>query len=355
MKDRGGHCDDLVFVQYARSARLEFDALERLRDDSGAAPCNKISMSTGIARRGSWVLQIGASAIVLSCGSGHGDDATASGAPTFSDLPNAGNTAPDGADMSTPTDGTATSGSGTEGAPKDVPLTGGMAATATGSSGSTLDCAAAPLTGGSQHCSSNASGSVDGLKWLLWSSGSGGCLTTYGVGGALKATWNNSGDFLARIGLQWDETKTFDQYGAVSADFAYTKTGNAGGFSYIGVYGWSNNPLVEYYIVEDWFGRGPPTGGGALKGSFDVDGSTYKIYTHTQTNQPSLHGTATFQQFYSVRQTARQCGHISISDHYAEWASLGMNLGKMSEARVLVEAGGGAGSIDFTTANVTAQ
>jgi hypothetical protein len=212
------------------------------------------------------------------------------------------------------------------------------------------------LTGATQHCSSNLSGTVGSYTWTIWSSGSGGCLNTYGVGGAYKATWNNSGDFLARVGLQWNETQTYDQLGTVSADFAYTKTGSGGGFSFIGIYGWSNTPLVEYYIVEDWFGSsGPPTAGGTLKGTFDVDGGTYKVYTHTQTNQPSIHGTQTFPQFFSVRQAARQCGHISITEHFKKWASYGMALGKMYEAKVLVEVGGGSGSIDFTTANVTAK
>jgi hypothetical protein len=218
-----------------------------------------------------------------------------------------------------------------------------------------VNCSATPLSGGSAHCSSNASGQVNGLTWTIWSSGGGGCLTTYGVGGAFKATWNNSGDFLARVGLQWNETKTFDQYGTISADYAYTKSGTAGGYSFIGIYGWSNNPLVEYYIVEDWFGSGPPTGGGTLKGTFDVDGGTYKVYTHTQNNQPSIHGNATFPQYFSVRQTARQCGHISITEHFKKWAELGLNLGKMYEAKILIEAGGGVGSIDFSTANVTAN
>jgi hypothetical protein len=181
-------------------------------------------------------------------------------------------------------------------------------------------------------------------------------MTTYGVGAAFKANWvAASQDFLARDGMQWDESKTYDQYGTIAADFSYTKTGSAGGFSFIGIYGWSNNPLVEYYIVEDWFGGSPPTGGGALQGSFDVDGGTYKIYTHTQNNQPSIHGNATFPQFFSVRQTARQCGHISISEHFKKWASLNMNLGKMYEAKILIEAGGGTGSIDFTLATVTAN
>jgi len=189
----------------------------------------------------------------------------------------------------------------------------------------------------------------------MWYSGSGGCIETFtGLGGAFKATWNNSGDFLARMGLQFDETKTFDQYGALGADLAFTKSGSAGGYSFIGIYGWSNNPLVEYYIVENSFGNGPATPyGTSQKGTITVDGASYKVYTGTKTNQPSIHGTATFQQFFSVRQTPRECGHVSISEHFKQWATMGMPLGKMYEARVLVEAGGGSGSIDFTSANVS--
>jgi hypothetical protein len=210
------------------------------------------------------------------------------------------------------------------------------------------------LTPGTQHCSSNQTGKVGSFGWSIWSSGSGGCITPSGNTAAFKATWSNAGDFLARMGFQWDETKTYDQFGTVSADYAYTKTGTAGGYSFIGIYGWSNNPLIEYYIVDDWFGTGSaPTGGGALKGTFSADSGTYKVYTHQQVNQPSIHGTTTFNQFFSIRQTPRQCGHISISDHYKEWKSLGMDLGKMYEAKLLIEAGGGSGSIDYSVGNMT--
>jgi endo-1,4-beta-xylanase len=232
---------------------------------------------------------------------------------------------------------------------------GGTGGASTGGTGGTVSCSGAPLSGGTPHCSSNSSGAAGSYSWSIWSSGSGGCITPYGVGAAFKATWNNSGDFLAREGFQWNETKTYDQLGTISADYAYTKTGSGGGYSYIGIYGWSNNPLIEFYIVDDWYGSGPPTAGGALKGSLSVDGGTYNIYTHTQTNQPSIHGTATFVQFFSIRQTSRQCGHISITEHFKKWASLGMTLGNMYEAKLLVEAGGGSGSIDFTTATMTAQ
>jgi hypothetical protein len=232
---------------------------------------------------------------------------------------------------------------------------GGTGGASTGAAGSMVNCSGTALSGGTAHCSSNDSGKAGSYSWSIWSSGSGGCITPYGVGAAFKATWNNAGDFLAREGFQWDETKTYDQYGTISADYAYTKTGSAGGYSYIGIYGWSNNPLIEFYIVDDWYGSGPPTAGGALKGSFDVDGGTYKIYTHTQTNQPSIHGMATFVQFFSIRQTPRQCGHISVTEHFKKWAGLAMTLGKMYEAKLLVEAGGGSGSIDFTTAAMNSQ
>lgn len=246
-------------------------------------------------------------------------------------------------------------GTGGRTGPGGAAAQGGATSAGTGGSTAAVSCTGAPLSGGTQHCSSNATGSVGSFSYSIWSSGSGGCVTPYGVGAAYKATWNNSGDFLAGCGFQWNETQTYDQYGTISADYAYTKTGSAGGYSYLGIYGWSNNPLIEFYVVDDWYGSGPPTGGGTLKGTFTVDGGSYKVYQHQQTNQPSIHGTTTFQQYFSVRQTARQCGHISLTEHFKEWASLNMPLGKMASARLLTEAGGGSGSIDYTSATMTAK
>jgi hypothetical protein len=220
-----------------------------------------------------------------------------------------------------------------------------------------LDCNSQPtLTGGTQACTVNANGNIDGQNWFMWYSGSGGCITTFPQGG-FKATWNNSGDFLARSGLLFDQTKTFDQYGTIGADMAFSKTGTGGSSSFIGIYGWSTNPLVEYYIVENSFQNGVTTPYGTTqRGQFTVDGATYRVYTGSKQNQPAITGgNANFQQFFSVRQTPRTCGHVSISEHFKQWASMGMTLGKMEEAKILVEAGGGSGSISFTTAYVSAS
>lgn len=223
-----------------------------------------------------------------------------------------------------------------------------------GSSGGTVKCDGPSLTGGTVYSKDGSGPSAGGYHYELWHDGGGTMnMTVYGVGAAFKADWDNAGDFLARVGLKWDETQTFDKYGTLAADYAYTKTGNGGGYSFIGIYGWSNDPLIEYYIVDDWFGSGPPTGGGQLKGSFEIDGGKYNIYTNLRDQKPSIHGTKTFTQFFSVRQTARQCGHISITEHFKKWDSLSMKLGKMYEAKILVEAGGGKGTINFTTATLT--
>jgi Glycosyl hydrolases family 11 len=212
------------------------------------------------------------------------------------------------------------------------------------------------LSGGTTYSSDGTGNVAGGYHYELWHDGGGSMkMTVYGQGAAFKADWNNAGDFLARVGLKWDSTKTYDQYGTITADYSFTKTGSGGGYSFIGIYGWTKSPLIEYYIVEDWFGNGPPTGGGSLEGSFDVDGGTYKIYKFQRVNKPSIEGTSTFWQFFSVRQKARQCGHISITEHFKKWASLNLTLGKMYEAKILVEAGGGQGTFDLHSASMSAK
>ena len=233
----------------------------------------------------------------------------------------------------------------------------GAGGTATSGSTSTACKAGPSLTGGTQHCDDNSSGSYGNYQWSLWKNGDGGCITTY-TDGAFSASWKNSGDLLARVGLAWDSSKTYDQLGTISAEFAETKTGTAGSYSYIGVHGLTANPCVDYYIVEDSFNTMPVKPSGATnKGTAEIDGDTYIFYALSVSGigAPDCSGSSGWKEFYSVRQTARQCGHISISRHFAEWANKGMTLGKMEEAMIVVEAGGGTGGIDFTTATVTAQ
>jgi endo-1,4-beta-xylanase len=195
------------------------------------------------------------------------------------------------------------------------------------------------------------------LSWSLWSNGAGGCITTYGTTPAFSASWANTGDFLARGGLDFN-SKPVASLGTVTAEFEESKTGTGGGFSYIGIYGWSVSPCVEWYIVEDSYNKMPVNPGNITNnGTAMIDGGTYNLYTRNTsgTGGSRCPGVNSWVQFYSVRTTARTCGQISISDHFSAWATAGMTLGSMLEAKILVETGGGTGNIDFTTASVTAQ
>jgi endo-1,4-beta-xylanase len=247
---------------------------------------------------------------------------------------------------------------GTAGTTGRAGTTGSAGTTGTGTGGSPACMAGAMPTGGKTV--TGGQGTADGgYTYNFYTNGQGSAsMTVYGVAAEFSATWNNPGDFLARVGLGFNSTQTPSQLGALTATFAETKTGTGGGYNYIGIYGWSENPLHEYYIVEDWFGNNPPNPGGTKVGQITVDGGTYNVYMHTQTNQPSITGgNATFVQFFSVRTSPRTCGTISISQHFSMWASMStpLQLGNMEEARIVVEVGGGSGSgnITFTTATVT--
>ncbi len=241
--------------------------------------------------------------------------------------------------------------------------TGGRGSGGTpGAGGAPSTCPPAPpLTGGKQYCSNSKGNVGGGYSYELWASGSGsGCMTVYGVAANFSASWSNVEDFLARVGLQFDQTKTPAQLGTISSDFAETKTGNTG-LVYIGIYGWTVNPLREYYILDDW-GSTKPAGTASdgtprtHVGTITVDGDTYDVWMHTQTNKPAITGdNKTFDQYFSVRQTARSCGHISISEHFSKWIGLGLQLGNLEEAKLLVEAQDSSGTVDFTTATVVVK
>jgi len=178
-------------------------------------------------------------------------------------------------------------------------------------------------------------------------------------GAAFRAEWNNPNDFLGRVGYFWGNGGPYTQYGNITASFTYTRSGRstAGNYSYIGIYGWSRNPLIEYYIVEDWFGNqwqsdtsslGTATTGGSVEGSYELDGAIYQVIKNTRYNSPSIDGTQTFTQYFSIRQTPRKSGTISVTEHFKQWTVLGMHLGSsMYECKFLVEAGGGTGWLDL--------
>jgi len=236
------------------------------------------------------------------------------------------------------TAGAGTAGTGTAGAPSTE-----------------LDCSAIPAmpTGGTVH-NGNSQGGSNNLAWQIWSNGGSGSLTTFNTT-AFIATWNNSGDYLGRLGFEWGNAgKAFSAYGDITADLAFKKNGTAGQYSYVGIYGWSTNPCIEWYIVDDSYSMMPFNTGNQPSGTADLDGGTYNLVKRntTGTGGNRCGNVTAWDQFYSIRHQGRQCGTISVSEHFKIWDAKGWKLGNLLEVKILVEAASGQGSVEFAVANV---
>ena len=104
------------------------------------------------------------------------------------------------------------------------------------------------------------------------------------------------------------------------------------------------------------FNRLPVNPGSTVnKGSATIDGGTYTLYTRqtTGTGGSKCPNVNDWAQYYSIRNSARTCGTISVTQHFDAWAKAGMPLGKMDQVQILLEVGGGVGSAEFPVAHVT--
>jgi endo-1,4-beta-xylanase len=251
------------------------------------------------------------------------------------------------------TGGTAGTGGASVGGAGSAGAAGSNGAGAAGAAGGP-DCSAPLPTGGKTYTGTNINGTADGLNYGIWTSGSGGSITVFTNAPAFSASWNNSADFLAHVGLDFNASKSYTAYGTIVAQFVESKTGTAGGYSSIGMYGWTHSPCVEWYINEDAFGTLYPRG----TATATIDGATYYLTTTMTTGTGGANAceaghTGGWTQMISTRKTARQCGTVTVSDHFAAWTQQGWSLGTLSSVHINVEVGGGAGSIQFPVANVT--
>lgn len=185
----------------------------------------------------------------------------------------------------------------------------------------------------------NVTDTADGYDYELWKD-SGDTEMHIEAGGTFSCEWSNINNALFRRGQKFDCTKTYPELGNITVEYGvdYQPMGN----SYMCVYGWTRQPLIEYYIVESW-GSWRPPGAPFPVGSVTVDGAEYDIYKTTRVEQPSIDDIQTFDQYWSVRRTKPKTegtkieGTISVSKHFDAWKKCGLELGKMYEVALTIE------------------
>ncbi len=212
-------------------------------------------------------------------------------------------------------------------------LIGGVFAVALAAAAAAAPGAASAAT---SICSSQT-GTNGGNYYQMYTAGSGSACITLNAGNSYSTSWSNVGDFVAGVGWNPGSNHTV----------SFSSSLSASGTSLVSLYGWSTSPLVEYYVIENYTGA-PPTAG-TYMGQVTSDGGTYNIYEHQQVNQPSIVGTATFEQYLAIRTSPVSSGTITTSNFFSAWASHGMNLGTLNYQILATEAySNGSGNSSVT-------
>jgi endo-1,4-beta-xylanase len=202
------------------------------------------------------------------------------------------------------------------------------------------------VVSGQETLSNSATGTNNGFYYSFWKD-NGPATFTLQAGGRYSANWTSgTNNWVGGKGWNPGSSSRTISY---SGNFGVSASVN----SYLAVYGWTRSPLIEYYVVESYGSYNPAScSGGTNEGSFTSGGANYTVTKCVRTNQPSIDGTATFNQYFSVRNPKKGFGSVSgsvnFAEHAAYWASKGLPLGTHNYQIMATEGYQSSGSTDIT-------
>jgi len=197
----------------------------------------------------------------------------------------------------------------------------------------------APVKGSKNDPKLAGTGSDHGYFYSLYVSGGSANISFPSAGtypGNFAISYSNVGDVVG--GKGWNPGS--------SHSIGYNIGSLSGSYNFVGIYGWTTNPLIEYYVAE----KGSVSG--TFVNSISSDGHTYSFSKHQQVNQPSIIGTATFWQYLdNWGGTSTGSNHtVTMSNHINNWRSRGgQGFGSYNYQILALEAWGGrSGYINAT-------
>jgi len=183
----------------------------------------------------------------------------------------------------------------------------------------------------------DATGSNNGYFWSLYREGGSASITFPNGGGNFQITYSNVNDVVGGKGWNPGSART------IGYNVGYL----SGSYNFVGIYGWTTNPLIEYYVAE----KGSVTGG-TFVNNVSSDGHSYSFYKQRRDNAPSIIGTATFWQYKDTWGGAStgQNRSVNMANHINNWKSRGgQGFGGYNYQILALEAWGGkSGTINAT-------
>lgn len=186
-----------------------------------------------------------------------------------------------------------------------------------------------------------SSGNDHGFFWSLYREGGSGSISFPQAGtyaGNFQINYSGVTDIVGGKGWNPGSARTV----------GYNIGAQSGSYNFVGVYGWTTSPLIEYYVAE----RGSMNGG-TFVNNVSIDGHSYAFYKQRRDNAPSIIGTATFWQYKDTWGGAGtgQNRSINMGSHINNWRNRGgQGFGSFNYMIFAMEAfGNKSGSINATT------